>query len=120
MSQESCAFGLTELGSTEPTQRGAHLTIAPGCGDNVSPPPSALRSPLEPSCFFRRTTMLDPRALTQAQLAEMVADVQAILWQESHMRRRSPAVRPVLEPRQGMGRRDRGRDRRLARRPEAA
>ena len=30
-------------------------------------------------------TMLDPRALTHAQLAEIVADVQAILWQESLM-----------------------------------
>ena len=29
--------------------------------------------------------MLDPRALTHAQLAEIVADVQAILWQESRM-----------------------------------
>jgi len=29
--------------------------------------------------------MLNPRALTHAQLAEIVADVQAILWQESHM-----------------------------------
>ena len=27
--------------------------------------------------------MLDPRALTHAQLAEIVADVQAILWQET-------------------------------------
>src|SRR5262245_23302663 len=34
---------------------------------------------------FRRTKMLNPRALTQAQLAEIVADVQAILWQESRM-----------------------------------
>ena len=29
--------------------------------------------------------MLDPRALTHAQLAEIVADVQKILWQESRM-----------------------------------
>jgi hypothetical protein len=29
--------------------------------------------------------MVDPRALTHAQLAEIVADVQAILWQESRM-----------------------------------
>jgi len=29
--------------------------------------------------------MLDPRALTHAQLAEIVAHVQAILWQESRM-----------------------------------
>src|SRR5687767_8411732 len=29
--------------------------------------------------------MLDPRALTHSQLAEIVADVQAILWQESRM-----------------------------------
>ena len=29
--------------------------------------------------------MLNPRALTHAQLAEIVADVQAILWQESRM-----------------------------------
>ena len=29
--------------------------------------------------------MRDPRALTHAQLAEIVADVQAILWQESRM-----------------------------------
>jgi hypothetical protein len=29
--------------------------------------------------------MLNPRALTRAQLAEIVADVQAILWQESRM-----------------------------------
>jgi len=29
--------------------------------------------------------MLDPRALTHAQLAEIVADVHAILWQESRM-----------------------------------
>ena len=29
--------------------------------------------------------MLDPRALGHAQLAEIVADVQAILWQESRM-----------------------------------
>jgi hypothetical protein len=28
--------------------------------------------------------MLDPRTLSHAQLAEIVADVQAILWQESH------------------------------------
>jgi hypothetical protein len=27
--------------------------------------------------------MLNPRALTHAQLAEIVADVQVILWQES-------------------------------------
>jgi len=35
--------------------------------------------------FTRRTTMLNPRALTHAQLAEIVADVQAILWEESRM-----------------------------------
>ena len=29
--------------------------------------------------------MLNPRALTHAQLADIVADVQAILWQESRM-----------------------------------
>lgn len=29
--------------------------------------------------------MLDPRALTHAQLAKIVADVQTILWQESRM-----------------------------------
>ena len=29
--------------------------------------------------------MLDPRALTHAQLAKIVADVQAIIWQESRM-----------------------------------
>jgi len=29
--------------------------------------------------------MLNPRALTHAQLAEIVDDVQAILWQESRM-----------------------------------
>jgi hypothetical protein len=29
--------------------------------------------------------MLDPRTLTHAQLAEIVADVQAILWQESRL-----------------------------------
>lgn len=29
--------------------------------------------------------MLDPRSLTHAQLAAIVADVQAILWQESRM-----------------------------------
>ena len=29
--------------------------------------------------------MLNPRALTHTQLAEIVADVQAILWQESRM-----------------------------------
>jgi len=29
--------------------------------------------------------MLNPRALTHAQLAEIVADVQAIFWQESRM-----------------------------------
>ena len=29
--------------------------------------------------------MLDPRALTHAQLAAIVTDVQAILWQESRM-----------------------------------
>ena len=29
--------------------------------------------------------MLNPRALTHAQLAEIVADVQAIQWQESRM-----------------------------------
>jgi hypothetical protein len=29
--------------------------------------------------------MLNPRALTHAQLAAIVADVQAILWQESRM-----------------------------------
>ena len=29
--------------------------------------------------------MLDPRALTHAQLAEMVVKVQAILWQESRL-----------------------------------
>ena len=29
--------------------------------------------------------MLNPRALTHAQLAEIVAEVQAILWQESRM-----------------------------------
>src|SRR5262245_28841024 len=39
---------------------------------------------------FRSTTMLNPRALTHAQLAALVADVQAILWQESHMRPDDP------------------------------
>src|SRR5215475_11876801 len=34
---------------------------------------------------FRRKIMLNPRALTHAQLAEIVGDVQAILWQESRM-----------------------------------
>src|SRR5262245_53303714 len=34
---------------------------------------------------FRRNVMLNPRALTHSQLAEIVADVQAILWQESRM-----------------------------------
>jgi hypothetical protein len=29
--------------------------------------------------------MLDPRTLTHAQLAAIVADVQAILWKESRM-----------------------------------
>ena len=29
--------------------------------------------------------MVDPRTLTHAQLADLVADVQAILWQESRM-----------------------------------
>src|SRR5882672_6610191 len=49
-----------------------------------------------PTHYFRRPrrhawpvpwslTMLDPRALFHAQLAQIVADVQAILWQESHM-----------------------------------
>jgi hypothetical protein len=43
--------------------------------------------------------MLDPRTLTHAQLAEIVADVQAILWQESRMlpddpRRRTPERGP--------------------------
>src|SRR5689334_4959562 len=38
----------------------------------------------------RRLTMLDPRALTHAQLAEIVADVQAVLWQESRMRPDDP------------------------------
>jgi hypothetical protein len=34
---------------------------------------------------LRRKIMLNPRALTHAQLAEIVADVQAILWQESRL-----------------------------------
>jgi hypothetical protein len=34
--------------------------------------------------------MLDPSALSHAQLAEIVANVQAILWQESRMRPDDP------------------------------
>jgi hypothetical protein len=47
-------------------------------------------SALPPRLGHRRRTMLDPRALSHAQLAEIVADVQAILWQESRMRPDDP------------------------------
>ena len=66
------------------------LTIAPHFENNDALRCSgASRNLLNPRYLrppFQRSTMLNPRALTHAQLADIVADVQAILWQESRMR----------------------------------
>jgi hypothetical protein len=80
-----------------------NLTSSLRFWENVDPARSAARfqpgfSSSPPTTFDGRgiepgpwsLTMLDPRALTHAQLAEIVADVQAILWQESRMRPDDP------------------------------
>jgi hypothetical protein len=48
-----------------------------------SPPTTFDGRGIHPRSVPWSLTMLDPRALTHSQRAEIVADVQAILWQES-------------------------------------
>jgi hypothetical protein len=53
--------------------------------------------------FHRRCAMLDPRTLTHAQLAEIVADVQAILWKESRIRLQQPRQNLLLSSAKSAG-----------------